>query len=327
MRKIFALPFALYTLHFIFCIFPFSSRAWQGDDPAKAYALYLNGDLSKAAAAYLALAAAQPDRLQPLLDAAMVHKQQGRYSDGAAALENALKIDPYNTEILSELGWLKFHQADYENAAACFERALKLSPGHPRAALGLGSVYSNLGNREKTVEYLARYRQLRPDFAGVDYIIAWNYMNFKMYKEAEESLIEALRKDPTFIEARLPLAGIYARDGKFNEAWNQYYRVLDYAPNHPVASKLMKVLEGRLTKQPEEIIPPFRITKPLKMEPVEVLRKLSLSVKVRVGLGTNSAGNQGRNNIRRGRRSLKTEKPSLKTRKAWSGGNFPGRCC
>ncbi|MBU2483335.1 MAG: SpoIID/LytB domain-containing protein, partial [Proteobacteria bacterium] len=150
---------------------------------------------------------------------------------------------------------------------------------------------------EKTLEYLARYRQLRPDFAGVDYIIAWNYMNFKMYKEAEESLIEALRKDPSFIEARLPLAGIYARDRKFNEAWNQYYRVLNYAPNHPVASKLMKVLEGRLTKQPEELIPPFKITKPLKMEPVKVLEELSKAVRVRVGLGTNNTGKQGRNNI------------------------------
>ncbi|OGS55290.1 MAG: hypothetical protein A3J79_05565 [Elusimicrobia bacterium RIFOXYB2_FULL_62_6] len=279
------------------CFFPPSARAAQDPGEAAAYGLYLKGDLTKAAAAYLALAAAVPGSPDPLLNAAMTYKQLGRYRDAASALEGALKLDPFGTEILSELGWLKFHLADHENALAYFERALQLSPGHPRATLGLGSVYSNLGNREKTVEHLARYRQLRPDFSGVDYIIAWNYMNFKMYREAEESLIEALRKDPSFIEARLPLAGIYARDGKFNEAWNQYHRVLDYAPRHPVATKALKVLEGKLTKQPEEIIPPFKITKPLRMEPVEVLNQLGRSVKVRVGLGTNSAGKQGRNNI------------------------------
>lgn len=279
------------------CVLPFSGLAAQDPAEAAAYSLYLKGDLSKAAAAYLALAPLSPASPEPLFNAAMVYKQMGRYRDAAGALEEALKLDPYSTEALSELGWLKFHQAEYENAAAYFERALKLSPGHPRATLGLGSVYSNLGDRERTIEHLARYRQLRPDFSGVDYIIAWNYMNFKMYREAEESLIEALRKDPSFIEARLPLAGIYARDGKFNEAWNQYHRVLDYAPNHPVATKALKVLEGKLTKQPEEIVPPFKITKPLKMEPVEVLGKLARSVKVRVGLGTNSSGKQGRNNI------------------------------
>ena len=277
-----------------FCVFPL--RAYSAD-AAQAYRLYLDGDLSKAAAAYLELAGAAPGAIEPLMDAAMVYKQLGRYADAASALERALKIDPYQSDILAELGWLKFHQADYEGAQACFERALRIQPLHIRSTLGLTGVYSNLGNKEKTLEYLSRYRKLRPDFAGVDYILAWNYMNFKMYKEAQESLIEALRKDASFIEARLPLAGIYAREGKFNEAWNQYYRVLDYAPNHPIAAKLMKVLEGKLSKQPEEIRPPFRIVKPLKMEPVPVLDELTRAVKVRVGIGTGNTGKQGRNNI------------------------------
>ena len=121
-------------------------------------------------------------------------------------------------------------------------------------------------------------------------------MNFKMYREAEASLIEALRKDISFTEARLPLAGIYARDGKFNEAWNQYRRVLDYAPGHPVASKAIKVLEGKLTKQPEEIRPPFKIIRPLSMEPVDIINSLSKSAKMRVGIGTGKTGKQGRNN-------------------------------
>ena len=278
-------------------LFFFTAGLSAAADTAEAYRLYLDGSLSKSAAAYMELAAADAGDISPLMNAAIVYKQLGRYEDGAAALEKALKLDPYQSDILSELGWLKFHRADYEGAKACFESALRIQPLHIRAILGLTSVYSNLGDKEKTLEYLARYRSLRPDFAGVDYIMAWNYMNFKMYKEAQESLIEALRKDASFIEARLPLAGIYAREGKFNEAWNQYYRVLDYAPNHPIASKMMKVLEGKLSKQPEEIRPPFRIVKPLKMEPVPVLDELTRSVKVRVGIGTGNTGKQGRNNI------------------------------
>ena len=264
-----------------------------------AHELYLKGDLLKAASAYAALADATPENPRPLMNSAACLKQAGRYYEAARAMVKALERDPQNPDIYSELGWLRFHLADYEGARSAFETAIRIHPLHARAELGLASVYSNLDDKEKTLAHLDKYRQLRPDFAGVDYILAWNYMNFKMHKEAEEALIEALRKDPSFTEARLPLAGIYARQGKFNEAWNQYYRVLDYAPGHPIASKMMKVLEGKLTKQPEEIRPPFRITKPLVMEPLDALASLSSSVKIRVGLGTGNTGKQGRNNLLR----------------------------
>ncbi|MDO8806191.1 MAG: SpoIID/LytB domain-containing protein [Elusimicrobiota bacterium] len=266
---------------------------------APAYELYLKGELLQASSAYLALADADPENPRPMMNAAACLKQAGRYYDAARIMVKALERDPQNPDIYSELGWLRFHQADYEGARSAFEIALKIQILHSRAELGLASVYSNLDEKEKTLAHLEKYRQLRPDFSGVDYILAWNYMNFKMHKEAEEALVEALRKDPSFTEARLPLAGIYARQGKFNEAWNQYYRVLDYAPGHPVASKMMKVLEGKLTKQPEEIRPPFRITKPLVMEPLDALASLSSSVKIRVGIGTGNTGKQGRNNLLR----------------------------
>lgn len=262
-----------------------------------AYALYLKGELLQAASAYAGLAAEQPAEARPLLNAAMCLRQAGRYYEAAGAMVRALERDPHSADIYSELGWLRFHQADYDGARSAFETAIRIQALHARAELGLASVYSNLEDKEKTMAHLDKYRQLRPDFAGVDYILAWNYMNFKMYKEAEESLIEALRKDPSFTEARLPLAGIYARQGKFDEAWNQYYRVLDYAPGHQVAASMMKVLRGKLTKQPEDIRPPFRIVKPTVMEKIDALESLSSSVRIRVGLGTGNTGKQGKNNL------------------------------
>ncbi|MGD9641900.1 MAG: SpoIID/LytB domain-containing protein [Elusimicrobiales bacterium] len=273
----------------------FQSRAvLAAPDP---YALYLKGDLRLAASAYMQLAAVNPADARPLLNAAMSLRQSGRYPEAAAALVRALEREPHSPDIYSELGWLRFHQADYDGARSAFETAIRIQSLHARAELGLASVYANLEDKARTLEHLEKYRQLRPDFSGVDYILAWNYMNFDMHKQAEESLIEALRKDPSFTEARLPLAGIYARQGKFDEAWNQYHRVLSYAPGHPVASKMMKVLEGKLSKQPEEIRPPFRVTKPLVMEPLDALANLSDSVKIRVGIGTTATGKQGANNL------------------------------
>jgi len=280
----------------LFCLLFQSRPAAAAPD---AYGLYLKGELQQAASAYFELAAESPGEARPLLNAAMCLRQAGRYYEAAGAMVRALERDPHSPDIYSELGWLRFHQADYDGARSAFETAIRIQALHARAELGLASVYSNLEDKDRTMAHLDKYRQLRPDFAGVDYILAWNYMNFKMHKEAEEALIEALRKDPSFTEARLPLAGIYARQGKFDEAWNQYYRVLDYAPGHPVAASMMKVLEGKLTKQPEDIRPPFRVVKPTVMEKIDALANLSASVRIRVGIGTGNTGKQGKNNLLR----------------------------
>jgi SpoIID/LytB domain protein len=262
----------------------------QTIDYSKAYEYYLKGEPEKSAVEYLSIANLNPRDARPLLDAAIIYKQIDQPYKAIQVLEKARELEPDNPDILVELGWIKFHEADYINAALDFENALRINPFNTRALLGLGSVYANLGRKNEAIQYLKKYQELRPNFAGVDYIIAWNYGNFKMFKEAEISLIEALKKDPTFIEARLPLAGIYVREHKFNEAWNQYYRVLDYAPNHPIASRMVRFLQGRLTKQPEEIRPPMKVLHPPRVELTDVVRKLGKSVRIRIGIGTTKLG-------------------------------------
>ena len=286
----------IFLLSLILSAFVFSAQS----NPAptnRAYSFYLKGHLTKSANEYLFTARLNPKSAMPLLNAGIIFKQLGKYENSIKVFRQALNISPDNSDILCELGWLKFHLAKYQSAAESFEKALKNKPLHTRSLLGLGSVYSHLNRKVDSIKYLKKYKKLRPDFSGIDYIIAWDYVNFKMYEEAEQYLIEALRKDPSFIEARLPLAGIYARGHKFDEAWNQYYRVLDYAPKHPIASKMIKVLEGKLTKQPEEIRPPFKIKGPPKLAPIDALKELDKSTRVRVGIGTNNTGRQGKNKI------------------------------
>ena len=254
-----------------------------------AYELYLKGELSKAAQEYLAYSDNTKDP-NGLLNAAICYKQIDNYESAIEILKKAYTIEPNNSDIPSEIGWLLFHLADYEEAKSYFEKAISLNQNNHRAYLGLASVYSQLNDIIKTIEYLQKYRELRKDFAGVDYIFAWNYVNFKIYDKAAEHLIEALRQDPSFVEARLPLAGIYLREGKYNEAWNQYYRVLDYAPKHPIASQMLRKIRGKLTKQPEEIRPPFKILNPTVVEEVNAINQLKKSPLIRVAIGANNKG-------------------------------------
>ncbi|MEA3306246.1 MAG: SpoIID/LytB domain-containing protein [Elusimicrobiota bacterium] len=284
------------ALLFFVATFIFMAGQTRASD-STAYKFYLRGDLTKSANEYLFKSRLNPKDTKPLLNAAIVYKQLGKYKNSIKAFNKALIIEPENSDILCELGWVKFHLTQYNEAAKLFEKSLKNSPNHTRSLLGLGSVYSHLNKKVDSLNYLKKYKELRPDFSGIDYIIAWDYVNFKMYEKAEKYLIEALRKDPSFIEARLPLAGIYARGRKFNKAWNQYQRVLDYAPKHPTASKMIKVLDGKITKQPEEIRPPFKIKGPPKLAPIDALKELDKSTRVRVGIGTKNTGRQGINKV------------------------------
>jgi SpoIID/LytB domain protein len=317
----------------LFQLWPASFALAEEKSP---YDLYREGFLTKAAEAYAA-EAENNNNARPLMNASMCLRQAGKYKEAETLLQQAAAREPENGEIFSELGWLKFHQADYENAKNDFTRALELNPELHRAELGLGSVYSSLENKEEMIKHLNRYKTMRPDFAGVDYIIASNYMKFQMYKEAEDFLISALRKDQFFTEARIPLAGIYIRQHNKNAAWNQYVRALAAAPSHPVALKMKNRLrkQGRFARQPDEIRPPFKIAKPLKMEPVDAVKKLLKSVKLRVGLGTNNMGGQGTNNILRlksfngmtitGKNSQKvfaTVPPDEVWTAVWQGGSF-----
>lgn len=262
------------------------------------YDLFREGFLSKAADSYVS-EGEKTNNPRPYMNASMCLRQAGKYTEAIAILSKAAELAPDNAEIFSELGWLKFHTADFQAARLDFEKALQLDSNLSRAELGLGSVYANIGEKDGMIKHLNKYKSMRPEFAGVDYVLAWNYFNFKMYKEAEDALINTLRKDSTFVEARMSLAGIYTRQKKHNAAWNQYARILEAAPNHPIAKQMKKKLTGKLSRQPEEIRPPFKIYKPLKMEPVDAVSKLMRSIKLRVGLGTNMAGKQGTNNVLR----------------------------
>ncbi|MEF3279823.1 MAG: SpoIID/LytB domain-containing protein [Elusimicrobiota bacterium] len=273
--------------------FSFFLNSQKYDLKEFAYKSYLNGDLNKSAEYYLAFYETTKD-YSALLDLAMIYKNMDNYKKAIEYLEKYIQLNE-NDDVLTEIGWLYFHMSDLERARIYFERAFKINNQNYNAVLGIATVYSHLNDIIKTMDYLNIYKSLRGDYAGVDYIFAWNYVNFKMYENAKEYLINTLRKDPSFVEARLPLAQLYLKEGDYNQAWNQYYRVLDYVPDHPLALKMTKIIEGKLTKQPEEIRPPFKIKNPTIITGKYDINTLKRSIKIRIGIGTNSEGKHRKN--------------------------------
>ena len=158
----------IFLFSLILIAFVFSAQSTQLTRNT-AYSFYLRGYLTKSTNKYLFKARLNPKNIKPLLNAAIVYKQLGKYETAAKVFEQALLIQPNNSDVLCELGWLKFHLAKYTEAAKLFEKALKNQPNHTRSLLGLGSVYSHLNKKVDSMSYLKKYKKLRPDFSGIDY--------------------------------------------------------------------------------------------------------------------------------------------------------------
>ncbi|MGC9070190.1 MAG: SpoIID/LytB domain-containing protein [Elusimicrobiales bacterium] len=277
----------------------------------KAYKSYLSGDYERAAEYYTA-AWEEGKEINALLDLAMIYKFSDRYSKAISALEKYTEFRK-DTDVLSEIGWLYFHISNYEKAIEYFKMAVDIDTANYNAYLGLASVYSHIRDFINTEEYLKKYRQLRGDYAGVDYIFAWNYANFNMYDMAKNYLIETLRKDPNFVEARFPLAQLYLKEGDYNNAWNQYYRILEFFPDHPVATSMVKLIEGKLTKQPEEIRKPFRIENPTIIDESYSIDSFRKSPRLRIAIATDSMGKHRQNRRIKLRSFVKVDIYSKKT--------------
>lgn len=274
-------------------LFLFFSFLFSQDIKNLAYKSYISGNFEKAKEYYNALWQMYSD-YYALLDLAMIYKFSDDYRRAIAMLERSTHIKE-DSDVYSEIGWLYFHLSEYEKAVENFQKAVNLDHSNYNAFLGLASVYSQLRDFIKSEEYLYKYKQFRGDFAGVDYVFAWNYVNFSMYDKAKEYLIETLKKDPTFVEARFPLAQLYLKDGDYNNAWNQYYRILDYYPDHPVALSMVKLIEGKLTKQPEEIRPLFKIKNPTVIDEAYDVDSFKKSIRLRIAIGTDSSGKHKQN--------------------------------
>ena len=82
------------------------------------------------------------------------------YSDSAASLESALKLNGSHADSYFWLGKIHVLLGKKEKALECFERAVKLEPKHLGAYYQLGLLYARNGEKEKSKDAMEMQRQL-----------------------------------------------------------------------------------------------------------------------------------------------------------------------
>ncbi len=167
-----------------------------------------------------------------ILNQARSCAESGRIKDARIAYKRALKQDPQNAEILSELGAVEAQAGNMAAARKTMEKAVKIAPQD-------ASVHFNLGELERQAE---RYPQAETHFRNtlsldpndVDALLGLG-VSLLMQKKSEEAIttLETARnRAPRDIEILNELGNALAAAMRHEEAAAVYRQALDFAPNY-----------------------------------------------------------------------------------------------
>jgi len=159
-----------------------------------------------------------------------LYMKAGRPSQAGLAFEQALKLQPDNSESANSLGALLAQSGDVPGAIERFRAALQIKPDFPDALNNLGFALFQTGQADQAYELYQKALSLRPDFPEA-------YNNVGIYfgqrgdlDRARESFGKAVEKRPGYGEAANNLALVLGAAGDAQGAIAVLQRLLEEAP-------------------------------------------------------------------------------------------------
>jgi tetratricopeptide (TPR) repeat protein len=96
-------------------------------------------------------------------DRAIEELRQGNYSEGMVILQELLKSDPDNTDILYNLGMCYSQMGLINKSIETLEKCLQVAPGFTNAMVALGFSYNRAGFDDRAMVILQKALEIEPD--------------------------------------------------------------------------------------------------------------------------------------------------------------------
>jgi len=141
----------------------------------------------------------------------------------------SLLIEPNNSETLNNIGLSYSNTYDYDKSIDYINKAICLKPENPSLYSNLGLQYRHLQQYEKAIECFNKSLSLRED-ATAYAMLGGCYGEMKNLQKAKEMIYKALKINPNFAAAHVDLASILQLEGNWTEGFNEYewrYTVYD----------------------------------------------------------------------------------------------------
>ncbi len=150
--------------------------------------------------------------------------------------QQALAKNPNDIEARLMLGFTYSQMGEHSDARDEYSLVLKVDPNHTKAIYLLAGSYEKEGKTSKAIE---TYKRLK-DYEPAVYQLGRLYVNQKKYKEAIETLEDAIKKKGHGSDTLYYLGLAYEKSGDRKTAAKHYKEALKFTPDFNIAKKALK---------------------------------------------------------------------------------------
>jgi len=155
-------------------------------------------------------------------------KENGRAKEAISLLEEVLRREPGQPEVLAALG--RAHEDFPESAVPILEEAVRLNPSRFDALYNLGLNYLRIGQARKGEASLRRALKLQPAHPGCRNNLSISLIMQGRLEEAEGELEALIQEHPDFAGAYNNLAMVHVRRRNWAEAERLVQKSLELGP-------------------------------------------------------------------------------------------------
>ena len=168
----------------------------------------------------------------------LAHRDEARH-----ALLKALELDQTLGEAHASLGFFKFlYDWDFSGAEDEFKRALTLNPAYAEAHHWYAVYLANIGRHDEADQHGRRAIEFDPLSLLMNMTPALNFYLAREHDKALEELQKVLQMEPNFMAARSVMGNVLVQEGLYEEAIQEFSRVLELIRGATTAEVSVKAL-------------------------------------------------------------------------------------
>jgi tetratricopeptide (TPR) repeat protein len=189
------------------------------------------------------LARSDDQQLDMLFEVVAILEEYDKFELACKYLMRGLEIDPSNTQIYGELGFVEEKLNKTDEAIVAYEKMLDGDPFLPFGWSNLGTLYAKLGKNDLAIEAFDYAIALEPD-ASLSYFSKANALaNNGRFEEALTVFFEYAEMEEDVATAMCCIGECYEKLADFKNAGIYYQKSLDSDPDNPDALYGLAVVE------------------------------------------------------------------------------------
>jgi len=173
------------------------------------------------------------DKINNEIQLAINLAQAGKVAESQSLLENLVKKNRKNTNVLMVLAELNGKTGDFKSAVQNYKKVIRLAPGNRQAHTSLAMLYHSRGNFQKAEQSYKQSLKLDNNQAVINFNLGLVLQEQGKLEDAQLKYLKAISLDPTYAKAYANLGYIQLQLNQIDESIASYRKALDQAPDVP----------------------------------------------------------------------------------------------